>query len=93
MSGQANRTISGIEIKGPMRAISVALDQIAKKILEELAKGSLSANEIAKRCTGGAMRMASPRLVWLEGLGLIESAGGDTFGITAIGVRFLAVIA
>jgi hypothetical protein len=76
-----------------MRTISVALDQIARKILEELHKESLSANEIAKRCTGGAMRMASPRLVWLEGLGLIESAGGDTFSITAVGVKFLAVIA
>jgi len=75
-----------------MRAISVALDVIAKRILEELAEGPRSADSIAVACTGGATRMISPRLVWLEGLGMIENSGAETYSITPIGQRFLEII-
>ena len=80
------------ENKGHMRAVSVPLDQIAKRILEELAKGSMNTSEIASVCTGGAFRLTSPRLVWLEGLGLIEGTGAGTYGITPTGMRFLEIL-
>jgi hypothetical protein len=68
------------------------LDEIAKRILQALADGPLSADSIAARCTGGATRMTSPRLVWLEGLGLIENTGAGSFGITSVGQNFLETL-
>jgi hypothetical protein len=70
----------------------VPLDAIAKKILQFLSSGPRGAEAIATASTGGAARMASPRLVWLEGLGLIENVGANTFGITPLGLKFLEVL-
>ena len=75
-----------------MRTISVALDLIAKRILDELSKRPLNTLEIAAVCTGGATRLTSPRLVWLEGLGMIEGTGAGTYAITSVGQRFLEII-
>jgi hypothetical protein len=68
------------------------LDQIAKKILQTLDGGPRSADYLATACTGGANRMTSPRLVWLEGLGLVENMGGDVFGLTDLGQSFLRIL-
>jgi predicted transcriptional regulator len=68
------------------------LDEIAKRILVTLKDGPQSAEAIATLCGGGASRMTSPRLVWLEGLGLVESVGAGNFGITDLGVQFVQVI-
>ena len=70
----------------------MVLDGIARRILEELSKGQLSSTEIAAACAGGAVRMTSPRLVWLEGLGLVESTGPATYGITEVGLKFLTAL-
>lgn len=70
----------------------VTLDGIAKKILQELAIDSLTSGQIAAACAGGAVRMISPRLVWLEGLGMVESTGPDTYGITELGLKFLNIL-
>jgi len=75
-----------------LRAVSVALDIIAKRILEELAGGPMSTDSIAAACTGGATRMVTPRLVWLEGLGMVENSGAGTYSITQIGLRFLELL-
>jgi DNA-binding HxlR family transcriptional regulator len=70
----------------------MTLDGIAKKILQELANGPLTSGQIAASSAGGAVRMISPRLVWLEGLGMVESTGPDTYGITELGLRFLSIL-
>jgi hypothetical protein len=80
------------EKKGFMRTVSMALDLIAKRILEELSKRPLNITEIATVCTGGATRLTSPRLVWLEGLGMIEGTGAGTYAITSIGQNFLEIL-
>jgi DNA-binding HxlR family transcriptional regulator len=75
-----------------LKTISVALDLIAKRILEELAEGPMNIDSIATACTGGATRMVTPRLVWLEGLGMIENSGAETYSMTPIGQRFLEIL-
>ena len=75
-----------------MWTISVALDQIARRILETLVKGSLSTDLLAAEVVGGASRMVYPRLVWLEGLGMIEGTGAGTYSITALGAKFLEIL-
>ena len=72
--------------------MGVVLDGIARRILEELSNRPLTTTEIAAACAGGAVRMTSPRLVWLEGLGMVESTGPGTYGITDIGTKFLSVL-
>lgn len=70
----------------------MTLDGIARKILQELANGPMTSGQIAAASAGGAVRMISPRLVWLEGLGLVESNGPDTYGITELGLKFLDIL-
>jgi hypothetical protein len=70
----------------------MALDIIAKRILQELARGPLTTDSLAAACTEGATRLTSPRLVWLEGLGLIEGTGGGAYAITSIGLKFLDIL-
>ena len=70
----------------------MALDIIAKRILQELARGPLTTDSLAAACTEGATRLTSPRLVWLEGLGLIEGTGGGAYAITPIGLKFLEIL-
>ncbi|HZW85438.1 MAG TPA: hypothetical protein VFE91_06015 [Nitrososphaerales archaeon] len=69
------------------------LDDLARRMLKELNEESQSAEALATRCASGAIRMISPRLVWLEGLGLIENSGTGSFGITEVGKKFLEAIA
>ena len=70
----------------------VVLDGIAKRILQELAGGQMTGGALAAACAGGAVRMISPRMVWLEGLGMVETTGPDTYGITDVGLKFLSAL-
>ena len=67
----------------------MALDQIAFCILKELDSGAKGVDAIALSCCSGAERMATPRLIWLEGLGMVEGFGGGAYSITQLGRQFL----
>lgn len=69
------------------------LDDVAMKMLKELVGGPQSSDSLAQKCAGGAIRMVSPRLVWLEGLGLVENLGTGSFSITDVGKKFLSAVA
>ena len=68
------------------------MDEIARCMMEELDKGSRSADFLATTCGGGAIRMTAPRLTWLEGLGLAENVGGGQFAITPLGKKFVQLL-
>ena len=68
------------------------LDEYAKKMLQELDKAPSTVDSLATKCAGGSSRMVSPRVVWLEGLGLIESIGGGSYTITHVGKVLLELV-
>ena len=70
----------------------MALDKIAECILRELGSGDKSTSSLAATCCNGAVRLVSPRLVWLQGLGMIEDISSDVFRITQLGQRFVRAI-
>ena len=79
-------------LKGTLaRPSFVPLDDLARKILLELAKGPQTADALSTKYASGASRMTSPRLVWLEGLGMIENLGSGSYGITDTGRVFIEV--
>ena len=67
----------------------MALDKIAECILRELGSGNKSASSLAATCCNEGMRLVSPRLIWLEGLGMVENIGSGVFRITPLGQRFV----
>jgi len=67
------------------------LDEFAKKMLQELTKGPQTADHLATVCAGGASRLTSPRIVWMQGLGLIEGTGVGSYTITDIGKVLLEI--
>jgi predicted transcriptional regulator len=74
-----------------MRA-KLPIDEIAKCLLSTLSEGPKTADALTTTCTGGAARMLSPRLVWLEGLGLIEGIGAGMYSLTDVGKKVLEAL-
>jgi len=70
----------------------MALDKIAECILRELDSGYKSTSSLAATCCNEGVRLVSPRLIWLEGLGMVENIGSGVFRITPLGQRFVKAI-
>ena len=69
------------------------LDEFARCILEKLSQTPMGPDKMTTLCCGGSSRLTSPRLTWLEGLGMIENLGTGSYGITSVGKKFLKSLA